>query len=178
MVIFLKSVLHANIEHDCWAGSGVWNQDQPLILVSFFPHPHRHRHHLNSPSQNSSTSGAPPLSRGMWARWWRGKRNQRGDPRNGRPKQCVFFPSFLNLTDHLSTQRLRRFPLSSTHPRQLTTTPHSSNEPKPAPRPSKTSGEPKLEVSDDAKVSTTRRCHVEQHGQKKPKACMWNDTRV
>jgi len=67
-------------------------------------------------------------------------------------------------------RQIHRFPLSSTHPRQLTTTPHSLKESKPAPRPSKTSGEPKLEVSDDAKVSTTQRRN--NMGRRNPKpAC-------
>ena len=86
-------MLHSSISStivEC--GSGVWNQDQPLIFGSSFVIYSSHHchccHHLNSLSQNSSTSGAPPLSWGMWAcrhRW----RNHKGDPTNGRLMQCI-----------------------------------------------------------------------------------------
>ena len=86
-------MLHSSISStivEC--GSGVWNQDQPLIFGSSFgiysSHHCCHRHHLNSLSQNSSTSGAPPLSWGMWACWCRW-RNHKGDPTNGRLMRCI-----------------------------------------------------------------------------------------
>ena len=73
-------------------GSGVWNKDQPLIFGSSFgiySSHHRRRHHLNSPSRNSSPSGAPPLSWGMWARRRRWRRNHKGDPTSGRLTRCI-----------------------------------------------------------------------------------------
>ena len=86
-------MLHSSISStivEC--GSGVWNQDQPLIFGSSFVIYSSHHchccHHLNSLSQNSSTSGAPPLSWGMWACWHRW-RNHKGDPTNGRLMRCI-----------------------------------------------------------------------------------------
>ena len=60
-------MLHSSISStivEC--GSGVLNQDQPLIFGS----------------------SSPPLSWGMWACWCRW-RNHKGDPTNGRLMQCI-----------------------------------------------------------------------------------------
>ena len=86
-------MLHSSISStivEC--GSRVWNQDQLLIFGSSFgiysSHHHHRRHHLNLLSWNSSTSGAPPLSWGMWVCWHRW-RNHKGDPTNGKLMRCI-----------------------------------------------------------------------------------------
>ena len=58
----------------------------------FSSHHHRRHHHLNAPSRNSSTSGASPLSRGMWARWWRGRSWTKGGPNKWEAQVVRFSP--------------------------------------------------------------------------------------